>query len=191
MDIFKRMALIIQVRKTLKKNGFNRRKFRKDMRAHLNRELDINEILSREYSTGAVTDAYEYCMRKCNWDPSTLTDSNVRDFLLCLVFMGEVDNGGVIQFLSNSSGDMAAETVKALQRIDNRVADSLTEALKYFPDGIAPRNRDERNALIDQFEEDIEKRLDELDGAVYEVEVNIDRQCYEFIQAHKNDFLKF
>ena len=118
MNLFKRIKMRRRINKSLKTNGFNRRQFKRSMEEHINRKLDIQEILSREYSDNVVVDAYEYCMRKCNWDPSTLKESCVKDFLLCNVFDGEVGNGGISQFLSSSSGDMAEETVSSMEKID-------------------------------------------------------------------------
>ena len=77
------------------------------MTEHINRQLDIQEIFSRDYSANVVVDAYEYHMRKCNWDPSFMKESSVKDFLLCVLFDGEVCNDGISQFLSNGSGDMS------------------------------------------------------------------------------------
>ena len=178
-----------QIKKNLKSNGFNHRQFKKSLKQYQNRELDIHEILSREYSENVVIDAYEYCMRKCNWDPSVLKDGSIKDFLLCVVFDGEVGNGGISQFLSDSSGDMCEETLTALKKLDDEYANLLIEALKYFPDGIAPKDRNLRNDLMDQFNESIINRIDELDQIAYEHEMS--RKVYDYLMAHKSDFLDF
>ena len=80
-----------------------------------NSNLDIQEILSREYSEDAAIDAYEYCMRKCNWEPSALKPGAMKDFLLCMDFSGWVGNGGISQFIENTSDDMIMETIEALK----------------------------------------------------------------------------
>lgn len=189
MNLFKRIKTRRQINKSLKANGFNRRQFKKMMKEHARRKLDIKEILLREYSDNVVVDAYEYCMRKCNWDPSTLEESSVKVFLLCIVFVGEVGNGGISKFLSSSSGDMAEETVLAMEKIDKPMSKLLRKALQCFPDGIAPKDCDKRNALMKQFNEETEKHLDELDRIAWEHDIS--QNCYEFLQANKNDFLFF
>ena len=110
-----------------------------------NRELDIEEILSRDYSPNVIIDAYEYCMRKCSWDVSQMQNSTVKVFLLCIIFQGEVENGGITQFLSNSSGNMTSETIDALKRIDEVYADLLIKAAHCFPEGIVPKKQERYN----------------------------------------------
>ena len=190
MNLFKRIKMRRQVNKSLKANGFDRKQFKKSMQEHINRELDIGEILSREYSDNVIVDAYEYCMRKCEWDPSTLETGNVRNFLLCVLFEGEVANGGISQFLSNSSGDMAEETVLAIEKIgEPETATMLREVLQCFPNGVAPKDRDARNDLMEQFDEKVEERFDKFDCTL--MEHSLFQSCYTFLQSHKNDFLCF
>ena len=190
MNLFKRIKTRRQINKSLKANGFDRKQFKKSMQEHINRKLDIGEILSREYSDSAVVDAYEYCMRKCEWDPFTLDAGNVRDFLLCVLFEGEVANGGISQFLFNSSGDMAEETVLALEKIgEPETATLLREVLQRFPNGVAPKDRDARNDFLEQFDEKVEEEFDKLDWAL--MEHRLSQSCYTFLQSHKNDFLCF
>lgn len=190
MNLFKRIKTRRQINKSLKANGFDRKQLKKSMQEHINRELDIGEILSREYSDGVIVDAYEYCMRKCEWDPSTLETGNVRDFLLCVLFEGEVAGGGVAQFLSNSSGDMAEETVLALEKIgEPKTATMLREVLRRFPNSVVPKNRDARNDLMEQFDEKVEEEFDKFDRTLWEH--SLSQSCYTFLQSHKNDFLCF
>lgn len=163
---------------------------KKPLKNNINRELDIMEILSREYSDSVVVDAYEYCMRKCGWDPSILKAGNVRDFLLCVLFEGEIANGGISQFLSNSSGDMAEETILALEKIgEPDIAKLLRKTLQCFPNGAVPKDCDARNDLIEQFDEKVEAQFDEFDRILWNH--SLSQSCYRFLQSHKNDFICF
>ena len=189
MNLLKRIKTHGQINKSLKADGFNRKQFNESMQEYINRKLDIKEILSRECSDNVVVDAYEYCMRKCEWNPSTLEAGNVRDFLLCVLFEGEVANGGIFQFISNSSGDMSVETVLALEKIDETAGKLLREALQYFPNGIAPKDRDARNDLMEQFDGKVEAQFDKFDRILWEH--SLSKSCYTFLQTHKNDFLCF
>lgn len=190
MNLFKRIKTRRQINRSLKANGFDRKQFKKSMQEHINRELDIGEILSREYSDSVLVDAYEYCMRKCEWSPSTLEAGAVRDFLLCVLFEGEVANGGISQFLSNSSGDMAEETVSAIEKIgESETATMLRKVFQCFPNGIVPRDCDDRNNLMEQFDEKVEAQFDQFDQILWEH--SLSQSCYTFLQCHKNDFLCF
>jgi hypothetical protein len=84
-------------------------------------------------------------------------------------FHGEVINGGFSQFLSNSSGDRAHESLDALRRIGAPLCASLLErALAAFPDGAAPSDRALRCDLLFAFEAREPRSLEELDRAFYE-----------------------
>ena len=84
-------------------------------------------------------------MRKCSWDVSQMQNSTVKVFLLCIIFQGEVENGGITQYLSNSSGNMTSETIDALKRIDEVYADLLIKAAHCFPEGIVPKKQERYN----------------------------------------------
>jgi hypothetical protein len=57
-------------------------------------------------------------------------------------FFGEIVNGGISQFFSNSSGNRAHETLAALRTIGAAMCVELLEkALTLFPGGIAPVDR--------------------------------------------------
>ena len=164
-------------------------KFLESFMKRENSKLDIQEILSREYSEDAVIDAYEYCMKKCDWDPSVLADGNIKDFLLGMLFQAEVDNGGISQFFFNSSGDLSQETVAALTKVDAKSARILAEALACFPNGVAPRDRQIRNDLMDRFDEETVNRLELLEEVISGHDSS--KSYYDFLQEHKEDFLSF
>ena len=164
-------------------------KFLESFMKRENSKLDIQEILSRKYSEDAVIDTYEYCMKKCDWDPSVLADGNIKDFLLGMLFQAEVDNGGISQFFFNSSGDLSQETVAALTKVDAKSARILAEALACFPNGVAPRDRQIRNDLMDRFDEETVKRLELLEEVISGHDSS--KSYYDFLQEHKEDFLNF
>ena len=59
--------------------------------------------------------------------------------MLCVLFLGEVDNGGFSQFLANSSGDLTPETIEALKRIDGEYAEVLISATHFFQKVLFPK----------------------------------------------------
>ncbi len=187
-DFIQRYKNKRQIKKNLKKNGFNRKRFEKDMKDWQNRNLDIEEILSRDFSENVIIDAYEYFMRKCNWNPELINCTCVKDFLLCVLFVGEVGNGGISQFLSNNSDDLTIETIEALKRIDKEYAEVLISAMQIFPKGAVPRDCETRNKIMDAFDDDTGKKLDELDNCL--IGRDLSQKLYDFIHTHEMDFLK-
>ena len=187
-DFIQRYKNKRQIKKNLKKNGFNRKRFEKDMKDWQNRNLDIEEILSRDFSENVIIDAYEYFMRKCNWNPELINCTCVKDFLLCVLFVGEVGNGGISQFLSNNSDDLTIETIEALKRIDKEYAEVLISAMQIFPKGAVPRDCETRNKIMDAFDDDTGKKLHELDNCL--IGRDLSQKLYDFIHTHEMDFLK-
>lgn len=86
--------------------------------------------------------------------------------VLCLGnFEAEVNNGGFSQFFLNSSGDHAADTLKALEKIGARKgAAMLAEAMALFPGGAPPPDRDVRGALLLEIAQSHGEALSALDA---------------------------
>src|SRR5689334_10222131 len=62
----------------------------------------------------------------------------------------EVNNGGFHQFFWNSAGDLASETLGALELIAApRFADIMRRAIAAFPEGDPPADRDARCDVLD------------------------------------------
>jgi hypothetical protein len=84
-------------------------------------------------------------------------------------FRGEVINGGVSQFFSNSAGNWAHESLASLRRIGAVLCVELLEkALTLFPSGIAPVDRRKRCELLFAFEERDPQFLEGLSQIFYE-----------------------
>jgi hypothetical protein len=89
-------------------------------------------------------------------------------------FEAEVMNGGIHQYLANSSGDHAAACVEALTDIGatNALA-LLTNATELFPKGGPSKDRTEREAQLHEIEgeaADIDDMVEgEIEGNLYEL----------------------
>ncbi len=78
-------------------------------------------------------------------------------------FSGELINGGMSQFFSNSSGNRTYATLAALRRIGAALCVQLLEkALTVFPDNTAPADRQQRCELLFAFEERNPEFLEQL-----------------------------
>jgi Domain of unknown function (DUF4375) len=87
---------------------------------------------------------------------------------LANIFDGEVINGGVTQFFSNSSGDFAHQSLHALLELGAVVAaDILRRGMGTFPNGIVPTDRQERCALLFPHEEQNRQFWNDLDEEYY------------------------
>ena len=64
----------------------------------------------------------------------------------------------------------------------------LQKAISEFPNKLAPKDRDERIALLQQIENFANEKWDELDKEFYKYEDNLNELNIEFIKRNKNDF---
>src|SRR5262245_6091072 len=84
------------------------------------------------------------------------------------MFAGELVNGGMSQFFSNSSGNRAHESLTALRSLGADISVGLLEkALTLFPDGVAPKDRVKRCDLLFAFEARDPRFLEELTQEYY------------------------
>ncbi|WP_289032100.1 DMP19 family protein [uncultured Paraglaciecola sp.] len=81
----------------------------------------------------------------------------------------DVNNGGFNQYFWNSSGDFANQVVSSLHKIGAEDAAYIVKAaLANFPNSIPPRNRDERQNILETLEDSGTLKLDSLDTEFYE-----------------------
>jgi hypothetical protein len=94
-----------------------------------------------------------------------------RDALCIMNFQAEINNGGMHQYLFNSSGDFARETPDVLRRIGAPVAAVLLErANAYFgPEG-PPTNRDSRMEQLLALPEDEQQEIHHLTDEFFDAE---------------------
>ncbi len=170
-------------------NFFQRLKLRKQLKKHINRPLDIREILSREITSNVVVDAYEFFMRQCQWIIDDRFSSCVKTFLLCVLYDGEVANGGISQFLASSSGNNAYQTADALHIIGALDAETLLrKSFTLFSNGKVPADEDTRNQMLDKISA-ADTMLDQLDIQAYNTDIH--SFCYQYLMDNKDHFLAF
>ncbi len=101
----------------------------------------------------------------------------------------EVNNGGISQFLFNSSGNLANEVSAALKSIKAFNTElSYTQLLQLLMTQL-PTDRLERNILLDKLiTEDIEDRFEMFDQWFNQNNENIEELCYSFIMEYKEQF---
>ena len=120
--------------------------------------------------------------------PNRLTPEE-RVILVVRLVEDEVNNGGFSQFIFNTAGNFAGETVASMTAIGaHSTAAICQKAMDAFGTDI-PVNREARQALLESKEaEGIGEILDECDDAFYEYEDDLVQLCYAYIMAHKKAF---
>ena len=71
-----------------------------------------------------------------------------------MLYAREVDNGGIKQFLSNSSGMYSQSVAEGLRLLDAVALHAVFETtMSYFPGGHAPTDREKRKLFLKSFSE--------------------------------------
>ena len=94
-----------------------------------------------------------------------------RDALCVTNFQAEINNGGLHQYLYNSSGDFARETPDVFRRMGAQEAARILEEANAFFGPIGPStDRQTRMADLLLLSKNIEDRIDALTGEFYAAE---------------------
>lgn len=168
------------------KSATSKESLKKAMIEHHNRTLDINEILSRKTKRNVVVDAYEYYMRQSKWEIADRFNDTVKNFLLCVMYNGEIGCDSISGFYSRSDGNLAPQIADALHTIGAIDAEEiLRESFALFPDGIVPEDEDVRKEILAKADDDF---LHHLDCEAYDAD--IDSFCYQYLMNNKSDFIE-
>jgi hypothetical protein len=122
-----------------KKNLFEKMEIKK---TDLEQTKDLNDLL---YD---LTEKYYP-----DYDDETFDNLDVvsQTFALIIDADGQINNGGIIQFIDNGTGNRFHETIDAVKRIDSEVlVELLTRASRQFPNGQIPKDWDDRRDLYDE-----------------------------------------
>jgi Domain of unknown function (DUF4375) len=107
---------------------------------------------------------------------------------LCLIYTGEVGNGGHSQFFLNRGGHIADEVLLALDAVSlPRARDILLRACAAFLNGLVPSNPDAVDAIIDGVLSSSAQLFGELDRELWAV--RIDDVLLNYLRFHANEIL--
>jgi hypothetical protein len=97
----------------------------------------------------------------------------------------EVNNGGFDQFFFNSSGDVAEDTVAALEAISAQKAASIVRrAMARLPGGTAPRDRNQRQQVMAQ----ASANWEDLDEEYYSYPDDLTALLRAYVEQHRGEF---
>ncbi len=86
----------------------------------------------------------------------------------------EINNGGFSQFFFNSAGDFTEEIIQALKTVGSTKFLVLVESAKaQFPNSYVPKDRAQRQEILEHIEELADLVWDNLDGQFYKYEEDI------------------
>ncbi len=137
--------------------------------------------MSIEVDWDIVSELADHLVIRDDKEFSEYTDAE-KVFYYSYIFMLEVENGGIHQFLFNYSGDRTKETLDSLHQA--RFSDStrmLMKAISLFPSSEVPVNTKDRRNLLDRISID---KLRELDDLFYATSDDFDSALLIFIEKN-------
>ena len=101
----------------------------------------------------------------------------------------EINNGGFNQFYLNSSGNYANETVDYLKKIGaNKTAEIVKRANAEWPNNQVPKDRTERQIVLERIEEKADPIWENCDQDFYKYPDHITDLLLDFVKKNKTDF---
>ncbi len=97
----------------------------------------------------------------------------------------EVNNGGFNQFYWNSAGDFSIETVESLNKIGAVETSSIVQAANdNFGEAGPPKERINRQEVLEELEDKGALKLDSLDEEFYSYPDDLTELMYQYASAH-------
>ena len=101
----------------------------------------------------------------------------------------EVNHGGFGNYFFYNSGNYAMETREALRDIGSTIFfDIVTNAIQIFPNGIVPKELDERQAVLNDIETKNSDVWEELNNKFMKYEEDIYSLLIDYINKNINEF---
>jgi hypothetical protein len=158
-----------------------------------NSGVDLDKLLKakdpKETNTSIIELDNHIC-KLCAWgDELDKLNANQKAFYYNQELEREVNNGGFNLFYSNSSGNYAHEVVDSLNAIGaNKTAGIVKKANDQFPNGRVPKDRDERQQILEQIRGKANEIWENLNQDFYKYEDDLNSLNLDFIKRNINDF---
>jgi hypothetical protein len=155
-----------------------------------NARLSINKLINSGDSNDSITRIDDYICNLCqsgdNMD--SLSDPQ-KIFFHVQNCKREIYKGGFRQFYNGSSGDYAHETSYSLKIVGAiKSAKIVMRANDQFPLKAVPKNRSERQKILEQISETSNEVWKELDQQFIDSEEDLTALNLEFVRKNKNFF---
>ncbi len=153
------------------------------------KSVTIEHIWSLTDTNDFVIAMTEYLSEKTQYgeDMSVLSDAE-RIFYITQMHEMEVNNGGFSQFFFNSGGDFSNELVGAFTAIEATATAAICQkAIDAFGRDI-PVDRDERQEVLDELSDKLDRIFEECDDAFYNYEDDLNELNYQFVMKNKEQF---
>ena len=152
---------------------------------------DVDGLIDSEDLNASIITLDDHISKICDYGDSVeRLNAHQKVFFWIQSLEREINNGGFNQYYFNNSGDFAHETVESLKAIGaEKTALILQKANHQFPGNRVPKDRDERQDVLEQIENDANKIWDELDKEFCAYEEDLNALNMKYVKAHRSDFM--
>jgi hypothetical protein len=154
------------------------------------KKLNINKLLNADDINSSIIKLDDYVCNLCEYGHNMGSLSDPQKIFYCIQNCErEINNGGFKQFYYNSSGDFAHETYYSLRIVGAlKTAEILRTANDQFPGRAVPKDRSERQKILDQMDDSLNEVWKDLDQRFLSCEEDLNTVNLEFIRKNKNFF---
>ena len=151
---------------------------------------DIDALMISPDTSNAIIEIDNYICKFCSYgEKLDLLTEPQKTFYFNQNLEREVNNGGFNQYFYNSSGDFAHETLISLRSIGaNKTADILQQSIDQFPNSVAPKDRSERQNILEQIEDKSNEVWEDLNQKFFLYEDNLHDLNIEYIKQNRSSF---
>ena len=154
------------------------------------KKLNINKLINSDDINSSITKMDDYISNLCesgnNLD--SLSDPQ-KIFYYVKSFEREINKGGFRQFYYNSSGAFAHETIYSLKIIGAyKTANIVMRANDQFPGRAVPKDRSERQRIVEQILDTSIEVWKELEQGFLAYEEDLNVFNLEFVRKNKKFF---
>lgn len=149
--------------------------------------IDINELVGKNSDEKFNIISNAVYNRHIDYNHIEDLKNPLKNLVYLLNMKGQVDNGGLTQFIDNATGDHFLETKLALKEIKmTPYLNILLEIEKTFPNNKVPKNQNERRHAIDSM-----CKTDKERWKVEETYKNYDTTFYKKEKAFKTKLIHY
>ena len=170
--------------------SFFKKLFGSDNKNLSDNKPDIDKLLTSSDENNAIIEIDNYVSKLCSYGDTLdqLTESQ-KNFYFNQNLEREINNGGFNQYFYNSSGDFAHDTIISLQTIGaNKTAYILQQAINQFPNSSVPKDRIQRQDVLEEIESIANEVWNQLEQTFYKYEDNLNELHIEYIKQNRSSF---
>ena len=109
---------------------------------------------------------------------------------MCLIYTGEVGNGGHTQFFLNRGRYITERALRALRAMElGNPRDCLERACRVFPGGTLPWEPEEVERALDGFSNEQMETLQSLDKELWAIR-DVDQRLLAYLRLHEDEVLR-